>query len=265
MPKTARISRRTLVRRLRIAAGSLSLSSIFLSKNLTRLLSTARGRRLRTTNHHHPFMINFTQHRGDLSLISRESSRSALDVAYRRDEERGPISPKDSAPTSPRTLRHASGPAPRSNYPAQPTVIYNNEHNLSSPRIPSSPRQTTTSLRSPTLPTYQLLPPIDLNYGSGSKFERSLEASGCNCVRSSPQSRHREWCPRHSLDETSSNVAHRAPAGARPAQKTVHAILDLSLNAHPRSLYHHTGSTAAPPVQDSQWLAAHTVRTLCFL
>ena len=101
-----------------------------------------------------PIYHQFTQHRGDLSLISRESSRSALDVAYRRDEERGPISPKDSAPTSPRTLRHASGPAPRSNYPAQPTVIYNNEHNLSSPRIPPSPRQMATSLRSPTLPSF---------------------------------------------------------------------------------------------------------------
>lgn len=192
-----------------------------------------------------PIYDQFTQHRGDLSLISRESSRSALDVAYYREEERGPISPRGSTPTSPKTLRHTSGPAPHSNYPAQPTVIYDNEHNLSSPRHPSSPRQTTTSLRSPTLPTYQLLPPIDLNYGPGSKFERTLEGSGCKCVRASPQSRHREWCPRHSLD---GSVPHRtALDGRRSAQKTVHAVLDLSLDAHPRSLYHHTGSTPHLP------------------
>lgn len=188
-----------------------------------------------------PIYDQFTQNRGDLSFMRRHNSQITLDTMT-GDAERGLTSPI-------RPLRHAtSNIVSRPSAPAQATVAYRSpEHSPSSPRHPSSPCKPTVSLRTTPPPTFHLLPPIDLDYGPGSKFERSLEASICKCLRSSPQSRHHSQCPRYSSSGGITIARSREVLDGRNSEKSVHAVLNKSLNSSPRSLYRRTGSTPHLP------------------
>ncbi|PPQ63417.1 hypothetical protein CVT24_004927 [Panaeolus cyanescens] len=105
-----------------------------------------------------------------------------------------------------------------------------------SPSRPASPQ-------SPSLPSFPLLPPIDLGH-THVKFDSfsSIRKQPCQCSSS-----HLSDCPRYIHFETQREVVPSSKSGdsdgLQSSPKTVHAVLDLSVETRPRRLYHNSGSS----------------------
>jgi hypothetical protein len=198
-----------------------------------------------------PNYDQFAQCRGEHSIIHRDSSRYALDVTYHNHGDSSPKLSKLDQPTTQTPSKHTPIQT-RSNQAFSPVSSRDDrETRASGSRYLSLPRQPPPSPRSPTLPTYQILPPIDLHYGPGSKFEHFSEAGGCKCLRSGPQAKHHSRCPRYTHLEARKSMSPKVFSDTQTSQKTVHAVLDLSVDSKPRSLYHRTASTPHLPYKDA--------------
>ncbi|KAF8192481.1 hypothetical protein BJ912DRAFT_1057844 [Pholiota molesta] len=132
--------------------------------------SAGTGRSLTVTVQHLPIQAsNATPVDGEHSIIHRDSSRYALDVTYHNHGDSSPKLSKLDQPTTQTPSKHTPIQT-RSNQAFSPVNSRDDrETRASGSRYLSLPRQPPPSPRSPTLPTYQILPPIDLHYGPGSQ------------------------------------------------------------------------------------------------
>ncbi|KAH9482807.1 hypothetical protein JR316_0004907 [Psilocybe cubensis] len=204
-----------------------------------------------------PIYDQFTQ--SDLTLRHKESVQSGLDKSYC---SRTMLSEQSNKPCNMSSLpprKFSTTHSTQQQYVTLPTktthcpvIPERQKDGITEQHSPTHTRNVSPpSPRTPSLPSFQLLPPIDLNYGPGSKFGDSL-AGGKNCkCDPTPRSRHDAQCPRHTFAEAQNNMTPvRSTTVSQRSPKTVDAILDLSHDSKPRSLYHSTGSTPHLPYRD---------------
>lgn len=207
-------------------------------------------------SHRHPSPIQdgSPQKRSGRTLIRRDSSRLGLDATYRAHGAMVSGGQKQFW-TSDSSTQQASTKSFSNNHLVRPPLpASRNAKEVSefSTNYPTLPRQSSSpfSPQSPRLPSFPLLPPIDLDYGSGSKFDKLLEIKGCQCPQS-PKSTHYNYCPKFNSSETQKTTSATTFLGNLHAtHKTVHAVLDLSADAKPRTLYRGTGSTPHLPYHE---------------
>ncbi|KAF5322129.1 hypothetical protein D9619_000520 [Psilocybe cf. subviscida] len=198
-----------------------------------------------------PIYDQFTQQRSGrtVSFSHPDSSRITLDVSYPAQNSR----PSRSAGNSPIPPTSASSSSSNLSSSTNSPRTWTFSHaSLSTP--PESPKRASPqrlappSPHTPSLPSYQLLPPIELNYGPGARIESTLDLKICQCSRSGSHSRHQSHCPRYTAAEAPKATDSRSTVDiTTSSQKTVHTVLDLS---KPRSLYHLTKSSPHLPMKD---------------
>ena len=212
-----------------------------------------------TWSYQHPSPIQggFPQIRGEpeWTLIRRDSSRLGLD-ATSNCAHGAMISggQKPSRAKNPSTRRTSTEPFSNDHLVCSPLSASRNAKGVSvfSTNYPTHPRQNSSpfSPQSPRLPSFPLLPPIDLDYSPGSKFHKLLEIKGCQCPQP-PKSTHHDYCPKFKFSEAQKSASATTFSGSLHAtHKTVHAVLDLSADAKPRTLYRSTGSTPHLPYHE---------------
>ncbi|PPQ77372.1 hypothetical protein CVT25_010954 [Psilocybe cyanescens] len=207
-----------------------------------------------------PIYDQFTR-RDDHILSHKDNRRSDLDASYLSREHLPEQSPR------PSTSKMASFPPCKlSTHSTRPPHVSLSINSTPWPVVPEKRKDgipdhhTSTHTRNvappsspctPSLPSFQLLPPIDLNYGPGSKLGDKLsKGKACKCDLSS-RSGHHSQCPRYTFADAQRSMAHsRSTNALRKSPKTVHAVLDLSHDAKSRSLYYSTGSTPHLPYRE---------------
>ena len=201
--------------------------------------------------HSSPIQSGSPQKRSERTFIQRDGSRLGLDATYRAH---------GAMICGGQKLLRGNNPLAQQ----ASTEASSNEHLIHSPlsasrntkevfvlstNYPTLPRQSSSSFspQSPRLPSSPLLPPIDLDYGPRSKFDK-LEIKGCQCPRP-PKSTHHDCCPKFKFSEAQKSASTATFSGSlHGTYETVRA--DLSADAKPRTLYRGTGSTPYLPCHE---------------
>lgn len=206
-----------------------------------------------TWNYQHPSPVHggSPRIRSERTLIRRDSSRLGLDATYRAHGAMVSGGQKLSRANNPSTRRTSTEPFSNEHLVCSPLSANRNTKGVSgfSTNYPTLPRQNLSpfSPQSPRLPSFPLLPPIDLDYSPGNKFDKLLEIKGCQCPQP-PKSIHHDSCPKFKFSEAQKSASTTTFSGSlHGTHKTVHAVLDLSADAKPRTLYRSTGSTPYLP------------------
>jgi hypothetical protein len=204
--------------------------------------------------HPSPIQGGSPQKRSDRTLIRRDSSRLGLDATYRahgamvsggQKQSRASNPPIQQASTKAFSTEHLVRPRLPASRNAKEVLVFSTEY-------PTLLRQSSSpfSPQSPRLPSFPLLPPIDLDYGPGSKFDKLAEIKGCQCPQP-PKSTNHDYCPKFKFSEAQKLTSPTTFSGnLRATHKTVHAVLDLSADVKPRTLYRTTGSTPHLPYHE---------------
>lgn len=206
-----------------------------------------------------PIYDQFTLQRTEHALPHRDGDQFVPDVSYFDHEpilHQTPKNPQvEFPPQKPLTyapnLPHMPSSTINSPFPVVREKRVDSTMNRDPPthsRNPSRPTGQTT----PTLPSFQLLPPIDLNYGPTSKsvVQNSSEAKDCKCGPL-PLPRHHSQCPKYVSTHASGSLSpSRSTNSLRNSPKSVNAVLDLCHDANPRSLYLSAGSTPHLPCRE---------------
>jgi len=147
-------------------------------------------------------------------------------------------------PLSPRSTKPSSSSSPPDNMSSSLSLpsIRSRKEDLASPRVLSTHTKHPPSPLCdcpPSLPPTQLLPPIDVDFKSERQQDRRAH------VRPNP------LCARDTIANPPKSMSHRRVSPTPSSSpKTVHAILDLSHDTKPRTLYHNTGSTPYLPYRE---------------
>ncbi|KAF8165459.1 hypothetical protein B0H34DRAFT_239880 [Crassisporium funariophilum] len=180
-----------------------------------------------------PIYAQYTESRDDRPIVRRSSSRFALDVTHRRQDPS-----RNEGRQTPNSIHQLS---------QNTTTRVGKSSTHASGRSQVSPP---SSPKSPSFAAYQVLP-HGTTADSPAK-DCSVDRTSCKCHRHS-QSIHHSQCPRYSFMDAQNSVASiKLGAELQASPKTVHAVLDLSVDANPRSLYFATGSTPYLPYKDKE-------------
>ncbi|PPQ67824.1 hypothetical protein CVT26_007071 [Gymnopilus dilepis] len=196
-----------------------------------------------------PIYAQFTQHR---CLDSRANSQTELKASCVASGSASADEPAFfrtyvSPPQSPRMAQvEDSHHLPTTHSPKLPSGEPSSIHYRASSGLQPSAQYKQSPLNSPSLPSFKLLPPLDLNYGPGSKLDSLLEGTTCKCVPPK-HSKNPSLCPRNNLPHSPSSISART----HHPPKIVNAVVDPAQDAKRRSLYHSTGSTPHLPYKAS--------------
>lgn len=199
-----------------------------------------------------PIYEHFTQNRSENTLVSRDDSRVGLDVTCQGEGLRYRDSPSSSTSTLPRSpMRSTTALSQTPPGLNPPSYTLSRERTVSLSSLTPSPVRTrkispTSSLHHPKLPSFHLLPPIDLDYGLGSQLDDNpMESEPCYCGRNS-QPTHLCKCPDLSfMEPPSNNMARKRADSLRSSPTSVHSV-----ESKRRSPYHTMGSTPYLPYQE---------------